>query len=168
MCLQNKIVKCAAVLLIIIAPHTSASELSDLDPILSQHTLGFFVQAAECLSIKASLAEKKQFISAYQELAKYKKPDELYFNLKEMEKHQAMSSRDTNAIHTAIKKHCPYTHSLIETSIRKSGLESQIMLKVILENLIVSYMSVQVVDSITRDKAFRTEHTPIGLTISPY
>lgn len=168
MFLKNKIVKCVALLLVIITQHASGSELSDLDPILSQHTLGFFVQAAECLSIKASVAEKKQFISAYQELAKYKNPDEPYFNLKEADKLEAMSDRDVKAIHAAIQKYCPYTHSLIETSIRESQPESQIILQLILDNLIVSYMSVQVVDALSREKVYRIEHTPIGLTISPY
>ena len=169
--MKNKLLKTIVILLgaIFVFPHSSyARELSDMDTILSAHTISIFLQAAECLSIKLNKKEKIDIITAHKFQASFKNTEDAMMNFELMDKWEKMWESDSKDIHQAVKKYCPYTSSLIASVLDKTSRDQRVMMLGVLEDTITAVIASQILNKDTRHKIFLYEHTPIGLEVSPY
>jgi hypothetical protein len=139
----------------------------DAAPGLTQEDFSLLTQAVECLSIKASLSEKKNFItSTYLDVAVIKSLTSSTPSDRNIIKKQIiLENDDFKNILNALKKYCPNTTEQI--TYKYQGENVEIFLE-LLQNYVTTMTVAEIVGKDNRAERFEANYKAFGLDISPY
>jgi hypothetical protein len=161
--MNDSIVTALFALFLLSPNHVKAREYEEEDVLFSSQTISAFIQSAECLSLKASAAEKRSFITALEFQSNPGHKDARFgsdwFDFYE---------KDAMAIELALQKHCPYSYQLVQELFSDLDRDAHGLLYVQWEDIVVSIISVELLDVSKRQRIFEGNYTPIGMDVSPY
>ncbi len=143
-------------LIMFLTINTSQSkEISDTGPMYSDQEIGIFLQAAQCLAIKASPEQKKSIISA--QILPIPRNLYSYDNIYEPAYDKASAS-DSRNIRKLLGEHCPNSAADLSKAIKHRSPDEKIWLKVILENIVSAVIVQQTLPLSKRDELFRMDY----------
>lgn len=130
--------------------------IDDREEIITGHMINSILQLSECLSINASPGEKFGITQA----------NLINADIRDREAHQKyikQSQEDFEFMIEVAQKKCPSSLSIATEAIHEAkSQEARNYLEIILQNIVVSGLSSQILSIEEKQKAFRTIYQPLG------
>lgn len=141
-----------------------AQPLGDSTLILSSRTLNYFLTAAECLSIKAPEAEKKDFLTARIMSLQWDANSDQIINKQWLSEYISAEDKDRSEIYQAINKYCPRTARSIAASVSADGFSFSPLPAAALADVVIKIISINTLDKNDLRTIFEDENEALGLT----
>ena len=155
--------KFAFILIALIPLKVMAETFNDSTLALSPRTLNYFLQAAECLSLKATIDEKQGFLTTRRMDLEWDVYSGQQISNEWLVERIAAEDQDQQEIYNAIKKYCPLTARSIASSVELDGLQSHSLPIIALSNLVVRFISVDILDKSELQAIFENENSALGI-----
>lgn len=130
--------------------------IDDREEIITGHMISSILQLSECLSINATLGEKFQITEA----------NLMNADIRDREAHKkyiTQSQKDFDFLIDVAKKKCPSSLDRATSAIYEAkSQEAKGYLEVVLQDIIVSVISSQILSLEEKKEAFKTVHQPFG------
>lgn len=151
------------VALILIPLGAVADQSDDSTLALSSRTLNYFLTAAECLSLKASEHEKKEFLTARIMGLQWDVNSSQIMSKEWLLEYTTTEDKDRVEIYEAINKYCPRTARSIVASVSADGFSSSPLPTTILADVVIKLISIDVLDKNSLRAVFEHENRALGL-----
>ena len=141
-------------------------EFSEFSPVLSRYAIDSFIQAAECLAIRASPSEKERFLVAHRLSAS--RTEEDIFAPSKMDAWIEQSISDSKSILDAINRNCPSARGEISYFLELAHRDVYAIALGTLDAIVISVIAHQTLDTKELEKIYVNNYSAIGTDHSPF